>query len=158
MSREPEIEESLTDVAVSVVTPTDPFGIAGAVKVTDSPLAEWAGETVPHGGVPQVRVQSTPALAGSLSMVATNVADVSVGISSSVTFVVRVMPMPPATVRAVDAFTDGSATELAVTVTASVAGGREAGAVYVVSVPLGVLGGSIVPQSPVAQSMLQVTP
>ena len=62
---------SAVDVAVMVTVL--PAGTAtGAVKVVVEPLAVCVGEKEPQAGaLPQVTVQSTPALAGSLLTVAT---------------------------------------------------------------------------------------
>ena len=52
----------------------------GAVKVVAAPLSVWAGEKVPQfGALPQVAIQSTPALAGSLLTLADTCAWVPTG-------------------------------------------------------------------------------
>jgi hypothetical protein len=58
---------SVVDRAVIVTVP--PGGIVeGPEKVIGLPLAEWAGEKLPHVDAEQVADQSTPAAVGSLRM------------------------------------------------------------------------------------------
>jgi hypothetical protein len=62
---------SVVDLAVIVTVP--PGGtVEGLEKVVGLPLAEWAGEKLPHIDAPQVADQSTPPAAGSLATVAVN--------------------------------------------------------------------------------------
>jgi hypothetical protein len=61
----------VTEVAVTE-TDRSARGTAGAVKVTDPPLAVDDGDTVPHEVAEQDTLQVTPALFGSFVTVAVN--------------------------------------------------------------------------------------
>jgi hypothetical protein len=115
---------SVTEVAVTVTTGEGVGTAEGAVKTVLAPLRVFAGLTAPQApAVPQLTLQVTPALAGSLMTVAVKVAvplsttEVADWLSVTVT-----APATEVTVIVAEAVLLGSVTELAVMVTVPPAG------------------------------------
>jgi hypothetical protein len=129
---------SVTEVAVTAAVAGDGTA-AGAVYVVGAPLKVLGGETIPHagahneGGVPCMRVQLTPAIAGSCWTVEVNgcVTRTFAGISAELGKTETVIAST-VTVTLPDCF--GPDIEVAVMVTGKFAVGTAEGAVYVTEV------------------------
>jgi hypothetical protein len=123
---EPDLDLSVTEVAVTDTVRLLAGGEAGAVNVTTSPLAEVVGETEPQGAAGQVTVQVMPALAASEATVALSC---SVAFTCTVAAAGATETEMAATVTVADADFVESAAAVAVMLTVRLFAGVLAGAV-----------------------------
>jgi hypothetical protein len=148
-------------VEVAVMVTELPAGTAmGDVKVVAMPLAVCVGEKVPHAPVvPQVTVQSTPALPGSLLTVAIKGAVVACTIEPVGTPSVILINTGEMIETFAVALTRGpTAVEVATITIVSLGTETVEGAVKVAANPFEVCEGTMEPQGATSQPTDQVTP